>query len=151
MSTCKFAQRVSLLKTDPIINEMSNSQEELVNLRIRVKELEQQLSSLAVINNSQRLLPFSTSLFTQDSKKLNSVGSGDCEELVAEYIKSDKNLFAKSDNTKTLICINLLREEVNSQKKMNEDQKAICGMLKSEIEDLKKLIVKKEKEIGILY
>lgn len=50
MSTCKFAQRVSLLKTEPVINEVSNSVEEVVFLRGRVKELEKRLYALTVSN-----------------------------------------------------------------------------------------------------
>lgn len=61
LSTCKFAQRVSLLKTEPVINEISNSVEEIVYLTSRVKELEEKLASLTKLNVMKRhLLPLYT-------------------------------------------------------------------------------------------
>lgn len=45
----------------------------------------------------------------------------------------------------------MLKEELESQKTLNEDQKLTCKRQQEEIDELKTKVEDKEKEIGILY
>lgn len=82
---------------------------------------------------------------------MNSVQIGDYEKLIGNCVKYGDNFFPQNDMSKVLACLKLLKEEMDSQSKLNEDQKLICDKQELEIESLKQRVMEKEKEIGILY
>lgn len=128
---------MSLLKTEPVINEIGNPQEELVCLRNRIKELEEKLSSCENVNINKN--------------QINSEYRNDCKKLVDKFLIYGEDVFHGYEGKKALGCLNILKGEVNSYKKINEKQREICEKQKTEMQNLKKIIDDKEKEIGILF
>lgn len=126
---------MSLLKTEPVINEIGNPQEELVCLRNRIKELEEKLSFCENVKKNQ----------------LNPVDLNDCKKLVDKFLIYGEDVFDGYEGKKALGCLNILKCEVNSYKEINEKQREICEKQKTEMQNLKKIIDDKEKEIGILF
>lgn len=45
ISTCRFAQRVSLIRTDAVINEVSDPYQEIMLLKNEVQELRKELAN----------------------------------------------------------------------------------------------------------
>ncbi|KAL1489953.1 hypothetical protein ABEB36_013877 [Hypothenemus hampei] len=73
ISTCKFAQRVAMIKLDPVVNEILDPQKEIELLKREIQDLRQELGKTQnVIENDIKDEPFSTKEKQNIEKKLES-------------------------------------------------------------------------------
>ncbi|XP_023013193.2 uncharacterized protein [Leptinotarsa decemlineata] len=139
ISTCKFAQRVSLITTEPVINEISDPQHEISFLKSKIEELSEQLSSLKSLKNINEM--------TKDRKE-------HCRLEVETYLRNineDEELkIDKPDFTQIQFCFNLLKKEFILQKKKYEDIKLKLEKSTAEVQKLKSDALRKNKEIDTL-
>lgn len=73
---------------------------------------------------------------------------GKCQESNENYVRYGDDLLPQNTIS---ACVKFLKEEIDEQKKLYEDQKVICEEQGFEIENLKHEIIDKDKEIGILF
>ncbi|CAG9819513.1 unnamed protein product [Phaedon cochleariae] len=136
ISTCRFAQRVSMVSTDPVINEIIDPQQEISYLKNKVEELECQLVSATGFKNSSTLT---------DAQK------SQCQYEVKQYLKNastnqELNIL-EPDLTQVQFCFGLLKNEVNTQKDKYEELKIKLDYSNTEIEHLKNNILKRDEDI----
>ncbi|XP_030754737.1 kinesin-II 85 kDa subunit-like isoform X2 [Sitophilus oryzae] len=99
ISTCKFAQRVSMIKTEPFINEIEDPYQEIVLLRNEIEELKRQLRK-----NSSKYINLNEKNIKDDEKM-------ECENLVDTFITSSNPDF---NFERKLIgyCMQLMRKKI---------------------------------------
>lgn len=85
----------------------------------------------------------------QDTK-LSKPKINDCKRLVENFLKYDDDFMPTYDLQKTLVCLNLLKKEINIQKQLNGDQQKVFQTQKVQIDDLKQEVKTKDHEISIL-
>ncbi|KAG5895614.1 hypothetical protein JTB14_017723 [Gonioctena quinquepunctata] len=139
LSTCKFAQRVSLITTEPIINEMSDPQHEISFLKNKINELQLQIASLTCAKGTHEI--------TKEHKQR-------CQFEVEKYLQDpvgNKELtLVQHDLTQVQFCFGLLKKEILSQKKKYDELKMKLEESSTEVQSLKEHNRKKTEEINAL-
>ena len=150
ISTCRFAQRVALIKNDAILNEELDPKLMIARLKREVAQLKEEL---AMATGDQR----TDNLTDEDLDR--------CEEAVAEYLEdSDPEAILKigPDLRKIHQCFWLLKQRIlnnksgspsraNSVNNTNDTEKADISYLDSvEMKKLKDLVTQRDNEINIL-
>lgn len=145
ISTCRFAQRVALIKNDAICNEEVDPKLEISRLKKEVQNLQDNIS-LAGRNASSD--PLSESELTQ------------CKEIVNKFVEStdsEERLDVEADFRKIHFCYqylkHLLRHANNSRPLTNRDVNSDNQMsedVHKELSKLRDLITQRDTEINIL-
>ncbi|VEN62880.1 unnamed protein product, partial [Callosobruchus maculatus] len=134
LSTCEYAHRVSLLKTEAVINEISDPQQEIMYLKERIVQLEEQLSHATVI---------------QETASLSPIDKVICSSQVEEFLK-DGNIKVEKDMLKIRYCFDILREKALSKSKGHDHRILEKDKINSDVTKLQQVVARKNEEIGIL-
>ncbi|XP_072386507.1 kinesin-like protein KIF6 [Diabrotica undecimpunctata] len=135
ISTCRFAQRVSMISTDPVINVL-DPQREIAFLKLKIDDLEKRLS---------------TPTGFIDSKFLSKQKMDACVAKIKSFIGSNKGTInIEPDMTEVQFCFSLLKKEVENKKKECVDLEKSLVKRNSEISVLSEELNKKELEIANL-
>ncbi|CAG9856557.1 unnamed protein product [Phyllotreta striolata] len=133
LSTCRFAQRVSTISTSPTVNEICDPEKEIEFLKLRIRNLETQLSDSK---------DFSSSNVLSVRQKEN------CEAEVRKFINSDeKPIRVEADMTQIQFCFDLLRKELDKQRTELRTMEKLVTQKKTEITGLVREIRTKDSEI----
>ncbi|XP_060532380.1 osmotic avoidance abnormal protein 3-like isoform X2 [Cylas formicarius] len=103
ISTCKFAQRVSRIKTDPVINEVIDPYQEILLLRNEIQELQMQLAA----RKTNRPFIEHNGCLKENQKVL-------CEDLVQKYLNDPLRsvLQVEPDMNQIQYCFYLMKAEI---------------------------------------
>ncbi|CAH1106410.1 unnamed protein product [Psylliodes chrysocephalus] len=136
LSTCRFAQRVALITTNAVINEITDPEQEIGILRMRIQELETQLSKSITFSN--------TTILSSQQKE-------NCQLEVNSFINSDKKPIAvEPDMTQIQFCFSLLKKELDKKRNELTIMENLVKKKKSEIGSLNAEMIKKNAEIDKL-
>ncbi|NXF06849.1 KIF6 protein, partial [Smithornis capensis] len=146
ISTCRFAQRVALIKNEAVLNEEIDPRLMIVQLKKEIQELKDELE---LVTGKQR----TSELSQEELLQLN--------ESIETFLKDndpDSTLDVGADMRKIKYCFVHMKQLVNhpttSDKKLlsqdisEEDTNTEAG---EELEKLKQLLQQRENEINILY
>jgi kinesin family protein 6/9 len=147
ISTCRFAQRVALIKNDAILNEELDPKLMIDKLKREVQQLKDELS---MATGEQR-----TDALTDDEMTR-------CEEIVRAYLDDDDpdaTIPVGSDLRRVNYCFALLKRHIQEQKSVCEAEmrreevtSQDIGTIYDtrELQQLKELILQRDNEINIL-
>ncbi|RMX61147.1 hypothetical protein pdam_00016689 [Pocillopora damicornis] len=151
ISTCRFAQRVAMIKNDVLLNEEIDPKLLIAQLKAEVQRLKDELA----MSTGQEY----TGELTED--ELDRL-----RRMVKSYIEDsdpESSLSVGADMRKINYCFQLLKNHVSEKSKQNpspppQRTPAIDGVLDSsylgnhtEVNKLKELIRQRDNEINILY
>ncbi|KAJ8919562.1 hypothetical protein NQ315_002184, partial [Exocentrus adspersus] len=136
ISTCRFAQRVSMISTAPVINEIRDPQKEIAFLKNQIEELRKKMSVLSGITTETIL----------DRNQEDA-----CKQQVETYLTSAQEpLKIEPSMAHIQFCFKLLKNKVNSQNLKYEESQSACVRNQKEMETLKDTITKQDDEINAL-
>ncbi|XP_056648003.1 kinesin-like protein KIF6 isoform X3 [Diorhabda sublineata] len=132
ISTCRFAQKVSMISTDPIINVL-DPQKEIHFLKLKIEDLEKKLSLATGFSNCK---PLSKQKMEQYIIEVKS------------FVGSDKKLITVApDMSEIQFCFNLLKNEVENKKRKCVQLEDSLVKKTEGISMLNDELLKKDKEI----
>ncbi|CAH1780503.1 unnamed protein product, partial [Owenia fusiformis] len=145
ISTCRFAQRVAMIKNDAILNEELDPKLLIAKLKAEIQELK---SELAIATGEQR------------SDELTQAELDRCRQLVKEYLEepgSSSTLDIGADMRKIQFCYSLLKEYALEQSNGSQSQRPRDSPEPTEpapdskqLKKLNDLIQQRDNEINIL-
>ncbi|CAN0399691.1 unnamed protein product [Lampetra fluviatilis] len=145
ISTCRFAQRVALIKNEAILNEEVDPRLVIVRLK---KEIQQLRDELALVTGQPR---------TED---LDAVELQQLEEMVRGYVEdadADASLEVGADMRKIHHCFSLLKRHIRQgrassggSERENPSKKNDDPGSESDIRRLKELVQQRDNEINVL-
>ncbi|XP_074650742.1 kinesin-like protein KIF6 [Tubulanus polymorphus] len=147
ISTCRFAQRVALIKNDALLNEELDPQLVIVRLK---KEIQQLKEELAIATGEQR-----TDELTEEDMKF-------CEDAVKQYLDDNDPEAVVSvgmDVRKMRYCHKILKRMVKTRPEPSKDdtEKTVdtkpvdnSYLNDAELSKLKVLVTQRDNEINIL-
>ncbi|XP_010162768.2 kinesin-like protein KIF6, partial [Antrostomus carolinensis] len=146
ISTCRFAQRVALIKNEAVLNEEIDPRLMIVQLKKEIQELKDEL---ALVTGKQRTSELSQEELLQ------------LDELIEIFLKDndpDSTLDVDADMRKIKYCFIHMKQLMNHSK--NSDQKLLSSHISEEkdtnkeageeLEKMKKLLQQRDNEINIL-
>ncbi|NXI24742.1 KIF6 protein, partial [Sterrhoptilus dennistouni] len=142
ISTCRFAQRVALIKNEAVLNEEIDPRLMIVQLRKEIQDLKDEL---ALVTGKQRTSELSQEELLQ------------LDELIDTFLKDndpDSSLDVGADMCKIKYCFSHMKQIINHP--MTSDQKLISQDISEEknsneeVEKLKGLLQQRDNEINIL-
>ncbi|TRZ17730.1 hypothetical protein HGM15179_009395 [Zosterops borbonicus] len=142
ISTCRFAQRVALIKNEAVLNEEIDPRLMIVQLRKEIQDLKDEL---ALVTGKQRASELSQEELLQ------------LDELIDTFLKDndpDSSLDVGADMRKIKYCFVHMKQIINHP--MTSDQKLISQDISEEknsneeVEKLKGLLQQRDNEINIL-
>ncbi|KAJ8308330.1 hypothetical protein KUTeg_013204 [Tegillarca granosa] len=149
ISTCRFAQRVAMIKNEVMINEELDPKLMIQKLKREIQQLKEEL---AMATGEQR----TDALSEEDLEK--------CEEAVSNFLADtdiDSTLSVGADMRKIQACFQILKRHVLEKPKVVEQVPATVRedvshhdtgpYSNSENERLKELVIQRDNEISILY
>ncbi|NWW50772.1 KIF6 protein, partial [Pedionomus torquatus] len=147
ISTCRFAQRVALIKNEAVLNEEIDPRLMIVQLQKEIQELKDEL---ALVTGKQR----TTELSQEELLQL--------DELIETFLKDsdpDSTLDVGADMRKIKYCFIHLKELMNHSKisdknmlpqHISEEKDTNKEAGEEELEKLKELLQQRDNEINIL-
>ncbi|KAK9870098.1 hypothetical protein WA026_006192 [Henosepilachna vigintioctopunctata] len=141
VSTCKFSRRVSMISTEPMINEEEfNSQHEIYILQREISDLKSKLSKY----EDSSLRNWDDERFDVDIAKTDTFNKEEyCKNLVEDFIKYNTDI-SKLTDVDMKICLNLMREEYFNRKQVSEN------ILQTQVCELEIKLLQKDEEINTL-
>ncbi|XP_018564789.1 kinesin-like protein KIF6 [Anoplophora glabripennis] len=136
ISTCRFAQRVSMISTAPVINEMRDPQKEITFLKTTIEELRREISLLNHLSTG--------SVLDKNQEE-------QCKNDVEKYLASScDKLNVEPSMTYIQYCFKLLKNRINSQNSEKKEKQLEYVQSQKTLSALKNTIDKKDEEINTL-
>ncbi|NWU93888.1 KIF6 protein, partial [Upupa epops] len=146
ISTCRFAQRVALIKNEVILNEEIDPRLMIVQLKREIQDLKDEL---VLVTGKQK-----TSELSQEELLW-------LDELIETFLKDndpDSTLDVGADMCKIKYCFRRMKQLLNHSKmsdkkllsQLNSEEKDINKEAREELKKLKELLQQRDNEINIL-
>uniref|UniRef100_A0A8C0Z8M8 Kinesin-like protein n=1 Tax=Cyanistes caeruleus TaxID=156563 RepID=A0A8C0Z8M8_CYACU len=143
ISTCRFAQRVALIKNEAVLNEEIDPRLMIVQLKKEIRNLKDEL---ALVTGKQRMSELSQEELLQ------------LDELIQTFLKDrdpDSSLDVGADMRKIKYCFvhmkQIINHPVTSGKKLFSQDISEEKKQNEELGKLKELLQQRDNEISILY
>eukprot|EP00730_Choanoeca_flexa_P009429 TRINITY_DN12646_c4_g1_i11.p2 TRINITY_DN12646_c4_g1~~TRINITY_DN12646_c4_g1_i11.p2 ORF type:complete len:662 (+),score=176.32 TRINITY_DN12646_c4_g1_i11:95-2080(+) len=136
ISTCRFSQRVALVKNDARLNEETDPKLVIAKLKREVARLKEEL----LLANGQ----------TEEQGPLTDDEIEECRGLVQQYLHSNdpEHELSLADPRKIRACFDIMKEQINTlAATAGESTDTVAP---AEVEHLQSLLAKRDHEIAIL-
>ncbi|XP_054855504.1 kinesin-like protein KIF6 [Eublepharis macularius] len=147
ISTCRFAQRVALIKNEAILNEEIDPRQMIAQLKKEIQEIKDEL---AMVTGEQRSEELTQEELLQVSEKI---------KCFLEDMDPESTLNVGADMRKIKYCFSYLKRLINHAKlcdnallasDISEDKVANSSFGNEELKKLKDLLQQRDNEISIL-
>ncbi|GLH10591.1 Uncharacterized protein GBIM_15522 [Gryllus bimaculatus] len=137
LATCRFAQRVALVKNEATLNEDRDPMQEVSVLKAEVKRLKDQIR---LLSNDKHYV----------DGHLSPAEETECRELVDAFLENSQTLELPMDLRKIEYCCFLLKEAVVEARRGNNFPKHERGTSQHVEKCMQKLLQQRNNEIAIL-
>ncbi|XP_043860888.1 kinesin-like protein KIF6 [Dromiciops gliroides] len=146
ISTCRFAQRVALIKNEAVLNEEIDPRLVIIRLKKEIQELKDEL---AIVTGEQR------------TEELTQVELDELEEQIKSFLEDqdpETRLEVGSDMRKIHYCFHHLKKLLNERKipeksessQETKDQEGEMPLKEEEFKKLRDILKQRDNEISIL-